>query len=180
MSISNCSYAHPENSHHRVKYHCTADLLFGVNQTNKADANSTWVKQLNPNKIKRRSAVQWYFPLSWVFSGSPTVLINDFFAQKFSFLLTGIGDPRWNHAWGEWFGDKDRTETGRTKVGRISRLRFFAFPAWKAWQLGSGCGSVGRAVASDTRGPPFECSHEQNLYWTFYCCQLYWKDENKE
>ena len=27
-----------------------------------ADANSTWVKQLNPNKINRRSAVQWYLP----------------------------------------------------------------------------------------------------------------------
>ena len=31
----------------------------------------------------------------------------------------------------------------------------------------SGCGSVGRTVASDTRGPQFESSH-----W-----QLYWKDE---
>ena len=29
--------------------------------------------------------------------------------------------------------------------------------------LGSGCGSVGRAVASDTRGPRFESSHRQNL-----------------
>ena len=28
---------------------------------------------------------------------------------------------------------------------------------------GSGCGSVGRAVASDTRGPWFESSHQQNL-----------------
>ena len=31
-----------------------------------------------------------------------------------------------------------------------------------AW--GSGCGAVGRAVASDTRGPRFESSHRQNLY----------------
>ena len=30
--------------------------------------------------------------------------------------------------------------------------------------VGSGCGAVGRAVASDTRGPPFESSHQQNLY----------------
>ena len=29
---------------------------------------------------------------------------------------------------------------------------------------GSGCGSVGRAVASDTRGPRFESSHWLNLY----------------
>ena len=28
---------------------------------------------------------------------------------------------------------------------------------------GSGCGSVGRVVASDTRGPRFESSHWQNL-----------------
>ena len=38
---------------------------------------------------------------------------------------------------------------------------------------------VGRAVASNSRGPRFKSSHWQNLYWTFYC-QLYWKDENKE
>ena len=30
--------------------------------------------------------------------------------------------------------------------------------------MGSGCGSVGRAVASDTRGLWFESSHWQNLY----------------
>ena len=29
--------------------------------------------------------------------------------------------------------------------------------------LGSGCGAVGRAVASDTRDPRFESSHRQNL-----------------
>ena len=28
---------------------------------------------------------------------------------------------------------------------------------------GSGCGSVGRAVASDTRGPRFESSHRQKF-----------------
>ena len=32
--------------------------------------------------------------------------------------------------------------------------------------VGSGCGSVGKAVASDTRGLRFESSHPQNLYWT--------------
>jgi len=45
---------------------------------------------------------------------------------------------------------------------------------------GSGCGSVGWAVTSNTRGPQFESSHKQNLYWTFIYCQLYWKDKNKE
>ena len=44
----------------RGKYHCTTDLLFdwfGFNHTSKAYANSTLSKQLNPNKINRRSAV---------------------------------------------------------------------------------------------------------------------------
>ena len=31
------------------------------------------------------------------------------------------------------------------------------------WILGSGCGTVGRAVASDTRDPEFESSHLQFL-----------------
>ena len=30
-------------------------------------------------------------------------------------------------------------------------------------RIGSACGSVGKAVASNTRGPPFESSHQQNL-----------------
>ena len=34
--------------------------------------------------------------------------------------------------------------------------------------VGSSCGSVGRAVASDTRGPRFEFSHWQILYWTLF------------
>ena len=33
---------------------------------------------------------------------------------------------------------------------------------------GSGCGSVGKTVASDTRGLRFESSHRQNLYWTLF------------
>ena len=45
---------------------------------------------------------------------------------------------------------------------------------------GSGCGAVGRAVASDTRGPGFESSHRQlllNAYLLLTGCR---KDENKE
>ena len=38
--------------------------------------------------------------------------------------------------------------------------------------LGSGCGSVGRAVAFDTRGPRFESSHRQKFILNIYC-QLY-------
>ena len=33
----------------------------------------------------------------------------------------------------------------------------------KLLESGSGCGSVGRAVASKTRGPRFESGHRQNL-----------------
>ena len=45
---------------------------------------------------------------------------------------------------------------------------------------GSGCGSVGRAVASNTREPRFEPHHRQNfIYQIIY--QLYKrKDENNE
>ena len=47
----------------------------------------------------------------------------------------------------------------------------------------SGCGSVGRAVASNTRGPLFESSHRQKFIYLLNICFLstvYWKDENKE
>ena len=47
----------------------------------------------------------------------------------------------------------------------------------------SGCGSVGKAVASDTRGPRFESSHRQKFIYILNICLLstaYWKDENKE
>ena len=50
-------------------------------------------------------------------------------------------------------------------------------------KLGSGCGSVGRAVASNTRGPRFESSHRQKFIYILNICLLstvYWKDENKE
>ena len=33
---------------------------------------------------------------------------------------------------------------------------------------GSGCGSVGRAVASDTRDPQFETRHRQNFIYQLY------------
>ena len=34
--------------------------------------------------------------------------------------------------------------------------------------MGSSCGSVGRAVVSNTRGPRFEYSHRQILNWTLF------------
>ena len=39
--------------------------------------------------------------------------------------------------------------------------------------------SVGRAVASNTRGPQLESSHWQTLYSLFMYRPLYWKDKNK-
>ena len=44
---------------------------------------------------------------------------------------------------------------------------------------GSGCGSLGRAVASDTRGPRIKSSHWRKNY-SFNHYQLDWKDKNKE
>ena len=35
------------------------------------------------------------------------------------------------------------------------------------YHQGSGCGAVGRAVASDTRGPRFESSHRRNFIHVF-------------
>ena len=45
--------------------------------------------------------------------------------------------------------------------------------------MGIGCGSVGRAVASDTRGPQFESSHRRNFIMNIFTNNC-WKDENKE
>ena len=45
--------------------------------------------------------------------------------------------------------------------------------------MGSGGGSVGRAVTSDASGPRFESSHRQKFILNIYC-QLSRKDENKE
>ena len=42
----------------------------------------------------------------------------------------------------------------------------------KVFTLGSGCGSVGRAVAFDTRGPRFESSHWQKFIYTLNICLL--------
>ena len=58
---------------------------------------------------------------------------------------------------------------------------------WTLKQLitywGSGCGSVGRAVTSNTRGPRFESSHRQKLIYILNYCLLstvYWKTKIKK
>ena len=62
---------------------------------------------------------------------------------------------------------------------KIHLLLDGGFCLFNNWFWGSGGGSVGRAVASDSRGPRFESSHQQKFISNIYC-QLYWKDENKE
>ena len=39
-------------------------------------------------------------------------------------------------------------------------------------EKGSGCGSVGRADASDTRGPRFKSSHQQKNIYILKICLL--------
>ena len=48
-----------------------------------------------------------------------------------------------------------------------AKVAFVLFNLW-----GSGGGSVGRAVASNSRGPRFESSHRQKFILNIYC-QLY-------
>ena len=45
--------------------------------------------------------------------------------------------------------------------------------------MGSVCGSDGRAVASDARGPRFESSHRRNFMNLMFSVNC-WKDENKD
>ena len=46
--------------------------------------------------------------------------------------------------------------------------------------LGQWCGAVGRAVASNSRGPRFESSHRQILLNIYLLLTVSRKDENKE
>ena len=48
-------------------------------------------------------------------------------------------------------------------------------------EMGRGCGSVGRAVAPDTRGPQFESSLRPTLNWTLiFLLSTVLKRRNKE
>ena len=64
-----------------------------------------------------------------------------------------------------------------TKTKRFWKWHFWTLGKISA--LGNGYGSVGRAVASNSRGQQFESSHRKNVYTNIYC-QLFWKDKNKE
>ena len=58
----------------------------------------------------------------------------------------------------------------------FSYLSFSILSLSTSGALGSGCGSVGRAVTSDTRDLRFESKHRQNFIYQLYNRQ----DENKE
>jgi len=63
---------------------------------------------------------------------------------------------------------------------RFSVKQYTAFVIVKRQKDKSGCGTVGRAVASKSRGPGFESSHRQlllNIYLLLTDCR---KDETKE
>ena len=61
-------------------------------------------------------------------------------------------------------------------TGLLLLCKWTSKPCW----TGSGCGSVGRAITSDTRDPRFESRHQQNFIYQFIY-QLYnRKDKNKE
>ena len=62
-------------------------------------------------------------------------------------------------------------------------LKFIALSATYIGDWGSGCGSVGTVVASNTIGPQFKSSHQQTIIYILNNCFLstvYRKDENKE
>ena len=55
----------------------------------------------------------------------------------------------------------------KVPINELCVLGMHGLFATKVQEGGCGCGSVGRAVASNTRGPRIETSHRQNLYSTF-------------
>ena len=69
-------------------------------------------------------------------------------------------------------------------LGVKRNTQFMGIISWMSkHHVGSGCGSVGRVVASDTRGPRFKSSHRQKFIYILNICLLstvYWKEKNKE
>ena len=61
---------------------------------------------------------------------------------------------------------------------------YVAQKPFKNYHLGGGCGSVGRVVASDTRGPRFKSSHWQKFIYIEHLftvnCELKRRNKEKE
>ena len=83
-----------------------------------------------------------------------TIVIYDQIDKKFAYITTLMSTPTWFNYFSVWTGPSDS-------------------------QMGSGCGSVCRAVASDSRGLRYESSHRQKFILNNYC-RLYLIDKNKE
>ena len=69
------------------------------------------------------------------------------------------------------------------KLFKMKPLASFVVLYTNFSSTGSGCGSVGKAVASNTRGTWFESSHQRKFIYLLNICLLstvYWKNENKE
>ena len=89
---------------------------------------------------------------------------NQNLATKFDAFLTGASER-----------DRYTSVLGKMETEENGSDREAENEHWKI-QLGSGCGSVVRAVSSDTRDPRFESSH-----WKLCTIlKLLRKDENKE
>ena len=79
------------------------------------------------------------------------------FAQRlFTLYAKGaIFRQIWSHCWHKLHNEHRKKERKDVKN--------------QYWEVrDSGCDSVGREVDSDTRGPQFECSYRQILYWTLF------------
>ena len=132
-----------------------ANLLFdrfGFGQMIQFFANQIWTTQLNPNKQNRRSAVKCYFTLfsKWVVSFWTHGSMRTYSRETKNFAFDNPCLPISAYNWLRQQGPKIQ---------------------W-LWH-------VGRAVASNSRGPRFESTHRQHFLTNIYC-QLYWKDVNKE
>ena len=93
-----------ENTHvlHKGNYHCTADLLFdwlGFSCFANVELDRDLQVWSNPNQSNRRSAVQWYFPLWWVFSALALILLPQAPRICDSVCPADLGrSPRWPNA----------------------------------------------------------------------------------
>ena len=79
----------------------------------------------------------------------------------------------WDWLWWEsWPTRLQRLKFEALQLNPMDRKIFKVWVSKKNW--GSGCGTVGRAVASDTRDPRFESQHRQK-----FICQLHYMEKAK-
>ena len=76
------------------------------------------------------------------------------------------------HSWVLRNGTRDPTITKSrkedfTRLGQFIASCVYGLVVGIILGIQNGCGSVGRVVASDSRGPWFESNYRQKFYWTF-------------